>query len=56
MRRVTQALVVVVFTLSAVAAPREDRGPRGNGVVKMMKRIVRALGDGIIIPTPAPKP
>ena len=56
MRRMIYALVVVVFALSAAAAPREDRGPRGNGVVKMVKRIVRALGDGIIIPVPAPKP
>jgi hypothetical protein len=56
MRRVIYVLVVVVFTVSAVAAPRDERGPRSNPVVKMVKKIVRSLGDGITIPVPGPKP
>jgi hypothetical protein len=49
-------VLVVVFALSAAAAPREERGPRGNPIVKRIVKIVRSLGDGLTIPVPAPKP
>jgi hypothetical protein len=51
------ALVVVAFTFSAVAGPRD--GSRGNSIEKVWKKVVRtvkSLGDGITIPVPAPKP
>lgn len=51
------AAIAMIFMLagSAFAVPREGRGqPRGRelGIVKMVKKIVRALGDGLIIPIP----
>ena len=47
-------LVFVSFSLNAVAAPREAPQPRerGNPVGKVLKKIIRTLGDGLIIPTP----
>ena len=58
MRRVVYALVVVVVSLSVSGAPREGREPRdkSNPIAKAMKKIVRALGDGLTIPVPAPTP
>ena len=68
MRRVGRSVVVVCLLLGAVsmdAAPgfRESREPRDGGVVrKAVKRVIRALGDGLTIPgsspapAPAPKP
>ena len=60
MRRVVQALVVVAVSLSVSGAPREGRDlPRDKSspIVKMVKRIVKSLGDGLTIPTnPSPKP
>jgi hypothetical protein len=53
------AAIAVIFMLagSAFAVPREGREPargRGHepGIVKIVKKIVRALGDGLIIPIP----
>lgn len=54
------AAVAVIFMLagSALAVPREGREQgrgRESGIVKtvkMVKKIVRALGDGLIIPIP----
>lgn len=54
------AAVVVIFMLagSAFAVPREGR-EQGRGresgfvkTVKMVKKVVRALGDGLTIPWP----
>lgn len=61
MRRVVYALVVVLVSLSVSGAPRDGRDvPRDkvSPVVKMMKKIVRTLGDGLTIPgsSPSPKP
>jgi hypothetical protein len=61
MRGVTRGVVVVCLLLGAVsmdAAPGEWES-RGGGVVrKAVKRIIRALGDGLTIPgsSPAPAP
>lgn len=55
MRRVTRSLFVVVlaaFAFGVYAGPRE---PRQGLVPKIVKKI-KALGDGITIPVPAPKP
>jgi hypothetical protein len=42
---------------SAYGAPRDNREPRErrNPVLKIVK-IVKSLGDGIVIPLPPPKP
>ena len=45
-------VVSAVFAFGVLASPRE---PRQNPVVKAVKKI-RALGDLITVPTPAPKP
>jgi hypothetical protein len=58
MRRVSYGGVVVVMSFvlafGALAAPREQRSSREkqNPVVRAVKRIIQALGDGLIIPTP----
>ena len=54
MRRVVYAVVVVVFALSAVAAPRDERGPRGGDIVKRIVKKIRALGDGLTVPGTSP--
>lgn len=57
MRQITRSLVVVCllgFAASTFAAPRERDST--NGVRKFVKRVIRALGDGLILPTPAPTP
>jgi hypothetical protein len=54
MRRVGYALLVVVFAVSAFGVTREEARPRQRGktgVIEMVKRVVRALGDGLTIPT-----
>lgn len=54
---VLRVVVVVSLTsmlsVSLAAAPR-DRAPREkqNPIVKVIKKIVRSLGDGLIVPTP----
>lgn len=61
MRRVFKSVavcaVVLVFAGSSFAGPRETRDQgrersRDTGVVKTIKKIVRALGDGLTIPKP----
>ncbi len=67
MHRVIYAVVVVVCSLSLSAAPREgreslDSRDRASPIVKAVRRVIRALGDGLTIPgsnpvpNPAPKP
>ena len=48
------AAVIVVLTMSVSAAPREQRGPRekGNSLVKVIKKVIKSLGDGLTIPKP----
>lgn len=61
MRRVFKSVavcaVVLAFAGSTFAGPRETRDQgrernRESGIVKTVKKIVRALGDGIVIPIP----
>ena len=58
MRRISYGglVVVVSFVLAfgALAAPREERSSREkqNPVIRVVRRIIQALGDGLIIPTP----
>lgn len=60
MRRVFSALVrgvvavsvILALSASAAAVPRDDRGPREGPITKIIKKIVRSLGDGLIIPLP----
>lgn len=56
-KSVAAGAVVLVFAGSTFAGPRETREQgrergRESGVVKTIKKIVRALGDGLTIPTP----
>lgn len=55
-RGVAAVLVIVGLSGSMLAAPREARGPRdrSNPIMKIIKKIVVALGDGLTIPTPKP--
>lgn len=58
-RGVAAVAVILALAGSAVALPRdgEKRGrTRDEGIVKMVKRIVRSLGDGLIVPLPKPLP
>lgn len=58
-RVVVVAAMMLALAGSAVALPRdgEKRGRnRDEGIVKMVKRIVRALGDGLTVPLPKPLP
>ncbi|HYC91556.1 MAG TPA: hypothetical protein VEO54_20215 [Thermoanaerobaculia bacterium] len=47
------AAVTVALSTTASAAPRE-RGPKEKvpPIVKMLKSIVRTLGDGLTVPLP----
>jgi hypothetical protein len=58
-RGVTVAVVTLALAGSASALPREQDGPRRSrerGVVQVVKKLVRALGDGLIVPLPKPLP
>lgn len=61
-RGVAVGMISFVLAAGAFGLPREGREPgtksreRESAVVKFVKRVVRSLGDGLIIPTPAPKP
>ena len=55
MRRAFAAVTVVLVLASGMsAAPRDERGPRekGNPIVKVIKKVIRSLGDGLIVPLP----
>jgi hypothetical protein len=55
-RGVVVSVVSLVLAAGAFGIPREGREAksrdRDNAVVKFVKRVVRSLGDGLIIPTP----
>jgi hypothetical protein len=56
-RGMAAVAVILMLAGSAFAVPREGRDQarertRDQAVVKMVKRVVRALGDGLIIPIP----
>lgn len=58
MRQIARGVVVVCLLMGAVsmvAAPNAREEPRGF-VKKAVKRVVRALGDLITVPIPAPAP
>ncbi|MGZ5449723.1 MAG: hypothetical protein ACXW5U_17325 [Thermoanaerobaculia bacterium] len=49
------AAIAMILALagSAVAASREDRDRgRDRGFVKVVKKLIRALGDGLTVPLP----
>lgn len=54
-RGVAAVAVILALSTSVVAAPREkidrERG-RQTSIVKVVKRIIQALGDGLTIPRP----
>ncbi|HEX6085091.1 MAG TPA: hypothetical protein VF266_11235 [Thermoanaerobaculia bacterium] len=47
--------VIVLLSTAVAAAPRERNKEKVPTIHKLL-RIVRSLGDGIVIPLPAPKP
>lgn len=50
-RGVAAVAMILALAGSAVAASREDRG-RDRGFVKVVKKLIRALGDGLTVPLP----
>ena len=54
MRRVVYLLLVVVCSVSVFGAPRDEARSRGRekeSAVSKVVRMVRALGDGLTIPS-----
>ncbi|HEX9984208.1 MAG TPA: hypothetical protein VGF69_13155 [Thermoanaerobaculia bacterium] len=51
MRRLAYVLILV-FAVSVSGAPRDTRD-RVNPIVKTFKSLIRVLGDGLTIPSPA---
>lgn len=52
-RGIAAASVIVALSISVSAAPREDRGRDRDPVfVKIVKKIIKTLGDGLTIPKP----
>jgi len=58
-RAVSAVVLVVVFAVNVSARPREERPirePRDKRepIVKVVKRIIKSLGDGLTIPNGKP--
>ena len=52
-RGVAAVAVIVALSLSVQAAGREDRDrDRTHPIIKVIKKVVKALGDGLTIPKP----
>ena len=53
-RGVAAVAVMVVLASGVSAAPRDERGPREKGgpIVKVIKKVIKSLGDGLTIPKP----
>jgi hypothetical protein len=56
-RGVSVVVVVVFLGVSVSARPRDERPIReprekGDPIVKVIKRVLESLGDGLTIPTP----
>lgn len=56
-RGVAAVAVILMLAGNAFAVSREGRDqarerPREQGIVKVVKKIIRALGDGLIVPLP----
>ena len=50
-------VVSAVLAFGVLGAPREaGRAARERSAVKVVKRVVRALGDLLTVPVPAPTP
>jgi hypothetical protein len=51
-------VVILALTGSASAASRDEgrERKREQGIIRAVKKVVRALGDGLIIPIPKPNP
>ena len=54
MRRAFAAAALMLFAMSLSAAPRDQRGPRekGSPIVKIIRKVIKSLGDGLIVPLP----
>lgn len=57
MRRLLVVVVVLMLGVSAYGVPRDDRESREREppTLRIVKRVVKALGEFIVIPTPSPK-
>jgi hypothetical protein len=44
----------MILALGVAGAPRKDRRDRDtvNPIVRLVKKIIRSLGDGLVTPTP----
>lgn len=53
-RGLAAVAVMVVLAPGVSAEPRDPRGPRekGNPIVKVIKKVIKSLGDGLTIPNP----
>jgi hypothetical protein len=52
-RGVASVAVIVALSVSVSAAPREDRDRgREPGLIKIIKKVVKTLGDGLTVPLP----
>lgn len=54
-RVVAAVAVILAVAGNTFALPREDREQaryRGHAIVKIVKKVVRALGDGLTVPLP----
>jgi hypothetical protein len=52
-RGMASVAVIVALSVSAAAAPREDRDRgREPGLIKIIKKVVKTLGDGLTVPLP----
>ena len=57
--RIAVGVCLLVFSMGVFGIPREGRErtrDRESPAVKFVKRVVRSLGDGLTLPTPAPVP
>jgi hypothetical protein len=57
---VVAVTVIVALSTNVFAVPRDerdrDRGRDKGGIVKIIKKVVRALGDGLTVPIGSPRP
>ena len=56
-RSLVAVFLFVVLTVSVSARPRENRPVRDprekrDPIVKVLKKIIKSLGDGLVTPTP----
>ncbi|HEX8407612.1 MAG TPA: hypothetical protein VF883_02025 [Thermoanaerobaculia bacterium] len=54
MRGLAAVAMMVVLGSGVSAEPRNPRGPRekGNPIVKVVKKVIKSLGDGLTVPLP----